>query len=54
MISDSINVVSVEDEEIEKDALEEILIEQQTAWKDATYETQIDTLESSHPIDNQI
>ena len=53
-ISDSINVVSVEDEEIERDALEEILIEQQTAWKDATDETQMDPLEPSHPIDNQM
>ena len=52
--SDSPTGDSVEDEGIERDALEEILVEQQIAWKDATDDTQMDSLEPSHPIDNQV
>ena len=52
--SDSPTGDSVDDEGIERNALEEILVEQQIAWKDATDDTQMDPLEPSHPIDNQM
>ena len=45
---------SVINDEIERDTVGEILKEQQTAWEDATDETQIDPLEPGHPIDNQM